>query len=117
MNKQEIFDYVARHLIAQGRAAVNPETGNCLYRAPNGDKCAAGCLISDEVYRPSMEGKSVNSNEVANYLPLHLKDNIRLLLDLQGAHDHLLRPFGIEDWTVKMRDIAKGYGLSDEVLS
>lgn len=53
MNAQEMFETVARHLFAQGkRAGVENEEGDfsCLYRAPDGTKCAIGCLLTDEQY-------------------------------------------------------------------
>ncbi len=40
---------------------VAPEDNefSCLYRGPNGSKCAAGFLIKDEYYHEGMEGSSV----------------------------------------------------------
>jgi hypothetical protein len=53
MNNQEIFDYVVAHFIKQGHRAIVTGSGvdvshDCLYRAPNGDMCAIGCLIKVE---------------------------------------------------------------------
>ncbi len=66
MNKQEVFDKVANHLLTQNRKAIN--TGNlspyvkCVYRTKDGRKCAIGCLIPDDQYDPHIEGCSPNVN-------------------------------------------------------
>ena len=45
---QEAFDKVVRHLVAQGRPAINAN-GSCAYLSEDGRKCAAGCLIPEDV--------------------------------------------------------------------
>lgn len=57
MNNQEIYDTVKTHLLAQ--AAQAADDGRCMYRAADGLKCAAGCLIKDEFYTPAIEGGAV----------------------------------------------------------
>lgn len=54
LTKQEIFDIVAVHLIKQGERAMN-ENGRCLYRSPDGKRCAAGKLMPDHLYKPFFE--------------------------------------------------------------
>lgn len=54
MNNQEAFDLMVNHLITQGRAAAD-DNGECLYRGPEGTKCAVGILIPDDKYTPAME--------------------------------------------------------------
>lgn len=61
---------------------------SCLYRHPDGLKCAAGCLIPDKYYDESMEG--INFSCVCwQYvlLPKYLKMNKELISDLQVIHD------------------------------
>lgn len=58
--KQETFDTVVSHLRRQGRCAMDRLT--CVYRAENGDRCAAGCLIPDDLYSSNLEGLSVSSH-------------------------------------------------------
>ncbi|MGQ7794513.1 hypothetical protein ACUN0C_19080 [Faunimonas sp. B44] len=82
-NRQEAFDFVVRHLFKQGERAV-AEGGGCLYRGPDGTKCAVGCLIPDELYTPRLEGNSVFM------LPQRVLDQLpapSLLNELQIAHD------------------------------
>ena len=63
MNRQEIFDKVANHLLTQNAQAetfVSNESGAvyniCAYRTDDGLKCAVGCLIPDELYSFKLEG-------------------------------------------------------------
>lgn len=56
LTPQQVFDHVVAHLRKQGQCSVIPGTTNCAYRGENGLKCAAGCLIADNEYRPDMEG-------------------------------------------------------------
>jgi len=60
---QEVFDFVAHHMLTQNEKCGNPEfqlhDGTtkflCRYQH-NGLKCAAGCLIADNEYHPKFEG-------------------------------------------------------------
>jgi hypothetical protein len=104
MKKQEIFETVARHLFAQGRQATD-EIGICVYRADNGNKCAVGALIPDEMYNPNYENNTLigllngpvfdktNSEhgirrQIPVILPTYFSRNQGLLSRLQGVHDH-----------------------------
>lgn len=101
MKAQDIFDKVANHFKTQGVPAVgtyklsadqsnyaNVETTTaCVYRAEDGKKCAAGVVIPDYVYRKGMEGKSISGVIGEFTVPAYINKNIRLLADLQDAHD------------------------------
>jgi hypothetical protein len=118
MTKQEIFDTVAFHLIKQGKKSAN-DRGICLYRSPGGLKCAVGCLIPDEVYWPSMEGRSV-SRLLGCYDGLKFLRPFKAILnDLQQAHDAPTIPKDMV-WTdavvLRLRKIAEKYNLSTAVL-
>ncbi len=131
LNAQQVFDKVLTHLRKQEHAAVNG--GGCVYRAPNGDMCAFGCLIPNELYAPVMEGISAsvlldqtewNSAESARYrdtLPGHdarLRAlflgsvPIALISELQRAHDGALKNYGMTRWEREMREIAERYALN-----
>lgn len=62
-NAQTTFDKIVEHLRKQKTKAISATAG-CCYRSghqPDGVmRCAAGCLIPDEIYRPFMEGRSLN---------------------------------------------------------
>jgi hypothetical protein len=50
----------------------------CLYRGPNGTKCAVGHLIADELYTPEIEQLSVRTDEIRELVQL---SNPNVLLD------------------------------------
>ena len=93
--EQELFNRVKTHLLNQGTKAVTEVVSDginmCQYHAESGLKCAVGCLITDEVYRPSMEGEDINDDLVYN----GLRDSgidmsgraLSILLKLQNVHD------------------------------
>ena len=92
MTPQEAFETVAKHLLAQGRPSKN-EKGMCVYRGPDGLKCAVGALIPDEAYDPRMEDIYA-SMVIAQFDDLeflkeaNLEVNGERLLDvLQELHD------------------------------
>ena len=62
MTDLEIFDFVAAHLIRQGKRSLG--AAYCLYRGYDGMSCAVGCLIDDAFYDPSMEGKLLPNSEL-----------------------------------------------------
>lgn len=56
ITKQEAFDTMLTHLREQRLPAID-QTLACLYRDPNGYKCAVGCLIPDDLYNDSLENQ------------------------------------------------------------
>lgn len=102
---QVIFDKVAKHLLTQKVQCAN-SAGNCMYRGPNGLKCAVGALIPDEEYSPLMDDDkylySLNTTEnefavtvssnplVQKVLRNHYEfteNTLDLLQELQNVHD------------------------------
>jgi len=88
MTDREVFDRVKSHLLTQGARSVS-ETGSCRYRGDGGLKCAAGVLISDELYHPGLEGQTVWHSTVidaleASGVPVSA---LAMLTDLQELHD------------------------------
>lgn len=66
LSKLEILRKVREHFNEQGALAWDDKAEICKYRTPNGQKCAVGALIPDELYAPSYEGHSVQTiNELA----------------------------------------------------
>lgn len=118
LNKQQVFDKVAAHLLAQKITSSKSHIvgGSCLYRGPNGTKCAVGCLIPDDLYEPSMEGKSVpGSGDFDMYLStvgkvltqIVEKDTFPLLAALQLLHD-TIKP---DNWDLELRKSAVKFNL------
>ena len=106
---REVFDFVARHLLTQAESATDGN-GNCMYRAPNGCKCAIGALLDDEDYGRIEEGYGIGRVVEALGWPRALKP---LMRDLQMAHDCL----GPASWSGSLRRIGEAYGLNTEVLN
>lgn len=122
INKQEIFDTVSKHLLAQGVKSQKIEIvdgmelpASCLYRGPNNTKCAIGVLISDK-YIPECENNSpVFEAPVKDALALSLgvpyadvAENIEFFADLQDIHDRELPG----NWRFSLKQFAKINGLT-----
>lgn len=121
MNRQEVFDTVAEHLAKQGKAARKDNDADipyqCMYRAPDGSKCAVGILIPDHVYTDAIEGETAQDRCVINLLPfLTTSGDEYWLSELQGLHDADLASAGLSQWARSMAQLAKEYSLSTEAL-
>ena len=127
MTAQEIFDTVARHLVVQGKPAFSDygPVQSCNYRAPDGSKCAIGCLITDEEYGEEFEGTSVlGVLSMHPGLDARLGPHVDLLVHLQDAHDWFLYDFSapytnyanFPAWENQMRVVAERFGLSAESM-
>ena len=106
--KQEVFDQVVTHLRTQRCKSIS-KGGTCQYRseAPHSRvlKCAAGCLIADEEYIPSMERNTWGNLRKRKLVP---RRHFRLIVALQTIHDmrHSLA------WEREFRKTAGDFGLS-----
>jgi len=111
MNKQDIFNKVATHLLNQNkRSSMRTKAGAicCAYRGDDGTSCAVGCLISDKDYTADMEAHSVSP--LFRDFPiigakLGHKD---FLSKLQWIHDQAI----IGEWRDKLIDLANTEGLT-----
>jgi hypothetical protein len=110
--QQEIFDKVVEHLFAQG--CKSSEYGvnvgeTCLYRGPNGTKCAIGCLIPDNRYTVMYEGGNVARLLTDKQYALYGS----FLDTLQHVHDDYSKCM---TWTEWMNDqfaiVAKNFDLN-----
>jgi len=107
---QEIFDIVCQHLLTQKVKSI--ENFHCLYRGPNGTKCAVGCLIPDDQYKEDMEHNSITLLlRVKEFLSLELKKelstNITLLKSLQNIHDK----YSVFEWKSRLQLLADDSNL------
>lgn len=115
MTNQEIFDKVALHLTTQkmkSEAQLKTYSGitytQCVYRGPDGLKCAAGALIPDELYTQDMEGKGVSHADVEPaLLTVVSEDQLPLLASLQRIHDG----WPVEAWPTKLAALTRQEGL------
>ena len=106
---QQVFDQVAVHLLTQN-AQSKDSAGECLYRGPNGLKCAAGCLIGDDEYQGAMENKTWAGLFIDSYIKTRAH-NV-LISRLQDIHDDFL-PY---EWAAALRQTAWDYKLNTEAL-
>lgn len=72
-----------------GSASVSENGSSCAYRGADGNACAIGCFIPDDVYSKSYEGKGVlkllqRHPEIWEFMP---SDDINFLSRLQTVHD------------------------------
>lgn len=132
MNAQEAFNTIINYFSREGAVlAIKDGLKSCLYRTESGNKCAVGCLIPDELYRPWMEAGRIENllytlNSKANNPSASREDRIvslqvleiingsdpekdKLLRDLQTLHDHCAKD--AEDFVrlARVYGAAKGY--------
>lgn len=135
---QDFYNIIARHLLTQNsKAMVNEGSDNeqCVYRAPDGKKCAFGVLIPDTHYDPCLEGSGVLrllgdpprefSPEVwtrvealreyfdsYEYGATLNERTLEMLVMLQRVHDG--RP--TKEWRIQLSYIAGKFGLDMDVV-
>jgi hypothetical protein len=105
MDKQELFNTVWNGLKSQGfsqslkidtfKTSRLDDDGNvveytaekplCMYRSPNGNRCAAGWVLPDEAYNADDEGSAVGG--VTWFLNNFDSETIDFLRACQSAHD------------------------------
>jgi hypothetical protein len=103
---KQVFDQVSEHLLSQGVKSIDKENDRCLYRF-NDLSCAAGCLISDKEYDPSMEGNGWRGLMDKGFVPVEHCD---LISSLQYIHDDS----EIEEWPKKLAELKTELGLDKD---
>lgn len=112
MNKQEVFDKVAAHLLQQKEKSMT--MGRCMYRSANGLKCAIGCLIPDDLYESSIENTPVY--ELPYFIIKHIGcewEDLSFLSVLQKIHD-CVEPEKWREELIKLaeeKDLVWNHGL------
>lgn len=94
--KQKMIDTINEKMLDHGswNPGVHPDgvsgPGFCAYRSPNGNKCAVGVFIPDDLYVPEMEGRGVRHISFTDFypgiekcMPLELDG----LYEMQQRHD------------------------------
>lgn len=117
MTKQEIFNTVATHLFTQGVRASSPDGDFCFYRAPDGKKCAVGCLIPDELYKPDMEHTPLNDIiEFTEGMDPALLIERALVFSLRTVHDAGRNWGSTETMRKSLFDVAVLHELDGEIV-
>lgn len=136
-DKQVIFDQVVFTLAKQGHQSIDMTDGTCLYRGPEGRKCAVGILIPDDRYDPLLDSAGaiacVFENEGDETASLGVRllpewnnwEMIRFLQCLQAQHDDAACDPVTKEWTSvwdsggiahRFSDFALDWGLNSDVV-
>lgn len=108
---QQLFTTAATHMLQQGKKSTKRHTTSCLYRGPDGLKCAVGVLITDEEYKPEMEEKTVWELCDDDLLPERLRPHAQMLRSLQRIHDDSK----VEHWAEGIQSLAAAHGFTFEL--
>ena len=102
---QEEFDIVVKHLEQQKKRSVDTNGVVCLYRGPNGAKCAVGALIPDDVKLTQIQNR-MSVFDLRDY-GFSFALEFWKLSRLQGVHDD---PSNWDDkgFTLKGKDRLRG---------
>lgn len=111
-DRQSVFDFVVRFLRRQGRPSTSGEgSDDCMYRGRDGCRCAAGCLIPDDLYTPEMEGKAAADDQLPGEALASLGHDLQFVLALQAMHDNLASHWTPESLATGYSEIARAWGL------
>lgn len=111
ITNQEVFDIVVTKLRKQGCKSRDIYHCHitCMYRDNNGNRCAAGWLIPDNLYSRNFERIAIGTL----YAQLNEKifgdtvEDIFLIRDLQYIHDNC----DVEFWEQRWKKVAQEYNL------
>lgn len=119
MTDQEIFDTVYLGLKAQGfNRSKDSDSNACMFRGPNGLKCAVGLLLSDEDvkrngnYGYSTLGLTWETRRKLGLDARRLRNSMKVndyLIELQIAHDKSYTPGEMKD---NLKLVANKRGLT-----
>lgn len=99
---QEVFDFIAAHLLKQNKVSMDKENETCMYRGEGGLKCAAGCLFPDDAeVAEEADWRGIVSRELAP------KTHMYLIQELQAVHDG----GEVAHWGVLLKGVARDYCL------
>lgn len=117
MNAQECFNLIVLQMMAQGEPSISKDKA-CAYRGLEGRKCAAGHLLPDKDYDPTMEGRSFASLVESNLVSLKFDhpSTVEMIQMMQKAHDNAGRKFFVQDFRTEARRVAEIFRLDTSVL-
>lgn len=113
MTKQETFNIIWNYFVVEAHPrACDRYFQVCMYRTLEGNKCAIGCLIPDELYTRSIEGMGIEDlflkhtlipKNLSEFLETEFsfEDRIEFLCYLQDLHDTYQKSSG--DFTAYMK--------------
>jgi hypothetical protein len=109
--RRDVFETIKAHLLAQKAKSVSDQ-GGCMYRSPDGLKCAIGCLIPDDAYTSAMEGsigdlmKFIEFRIDGRSIERSFNDRDFFMLQmLQTVHDM----FDVKSWHMELNSVERMY--------
>lgn len=90
MTQQEAFNKAVKHLRTQNQQCLRKENPTaCLYRGPQGMKCAIGALFPDSEYKSKFDNENgiTDIRTIARQIPALNGLALYFLYDLQVLHD------------------------------
>ena len=128
LSMQHIFDKAAVGMLRQKQQSMNAAGDACVYRAPDGCKCAVGFLIEDEHYDAFFEGPAIGSAGInadqrkkIHLLKKALRNSkvntldpkvLGLLEELQYVHDDFME----HSWSAELNRVAEQFDLSTKSI-
>jgi len=113
LSAQAVFNKVAKHLLTQKHPAMD-DSGDCVYLADDGKRCAIGCLIPKRLYNKNIEFCSVEMARPEDLLygilkksKVNIKKDNELLIELQNAHDN----YTGGGWAKPLKKVAAKFNL------
>lgn len=106
MNEQQLFDIAYAGLAKQGFIRSYDLIRGCMYRSPDGLKCAIGQCIPDRLYTPSMDDNGTLQGILES---IGYTGNYDFACELQEAHDSADDP---DSMRINLMDFAHEYGLT-----
>jgi hypothetical protein len=117
LTPKDIYEKITTHLLTQ-RAVSEDENGSCRLRSAQGQKCAIGSLVSDELYKPAFEGIGISYYRNArdgdllralleSQVDAYRADIIDLLIELEEVHDDT----PVEDWPRLLAEIGRNHAF------
>ncbi len=103
-SEQEVFDQIAVHLLTQNEKSVDEDDTYCMYHSKSGLKCAAGCLIADDEYKPEFENNGWNTLSVPSF-------HSDLINSMQTLHDDV----DVSSWNEALIKLAHQYVLDIDI--
>lgn len=111
---QEVFDFVAHHMLTQGERSEghkNSQITTCLYRNHKGMACAAGCLMTaEQAAAADSLAESTWPDVVDESIATHV--HMDLITGLQSIHDDR-QPFA---WREQLTEFAELWNVSSAIL-
>jgi hypothetical protein len=108
---QQLYNYVARHLLSQKARAYDVTAGGCVLRDEAGRACAIGCLIAPGAFVGVREDECSPRvrDAICEDLGVSMlyKQTLCLLRDLRRVHDH----YPVDLWPSYLQHVAAEHGL------